>query len=411
MKFVTALFAAVLLAAAAGFASAQDDTEATPVSAAVSAAEGRCGKCHPKERVQFERSRHALEGIGCVACHGGDATALTVAGAHAAGFTGKLAKPAILKMCASCHSDEQKMRPYNLPVDQYALYQLSGPGQRLAKGDLRVAVCSDCHGAHDILTVNDTRSMDYPLNVARTCGKCHGDKTTPAGRDAKENVYESYAGSTHARALLDRGNLRAPTCISCHGVHGAAPPAFGDVDKVCGGACHTEERRYFAAGPHAEGMAKHGQPECVSCHGAHAITPASPGRIAKVCEDCHAKGSKERELGVKLLTEYQAAARDVEQAEAQAAKADAVPINTDDYRARLEEARTYLSEALPAAHSVNQDVVLGFTGRARSVGREVQGEIYEKLGRIGANKLLLIVFWFYVALTIVVVRRFRGNGS
>ncbi len=406
---VFALLAAAALAVGAAGALAQDESGPAPVTPAVQAAEGRCGKCHPKERVQFETSLHAQEGVGCVACHGGDPAALTVEGAHSHGFAGKLEKPAIVKMCASCHSDERRMRPYNLPVDQYALYQVSGHGIRLAKGDTRVAVCSDCHGAHDILAVTDTRSMDYPLNIARTCGRCHGDKTTAAGRDAKENVYEAYSGSTHAKALLDRGNTHAPTCTSCHGVHGAAPPAFGDVDKVCGGACHTEERRYFTAGPHREGLMRQNLPECVSCHGAHGITPATPDRLAHVCADCHEKASPETQLGEKLYTEYQAASHEVDQAEALAVKAEAIPINTDDYRARLQEARTYLSEALPAAHSVSQDIVLGYTGRARSVGREVQSEIYAKLQHIGTNKLLLLVFWFYVALTIVVVRRFRGT--
>lgn len=411
MRLVIACLAAVALGGTAARVFAQDDATPGPVSAAVAAAEGRCGKCHPKERVQFETSRHAQENVGCVSCHGGDSGALTVAGAHGHGFTGKLSKPAILQMCGSCHSDEKKMRPYNLPVDQLALYQLSGHGVRLAKGDVRVAVCSDCHGAHDILSVTDTRSLSYPLNIARTCGKCHGDKTTAAGKDAKENVFDAYSSSVHAAALLNRGNSRAPTCTSCHGTHGAAPPAFGDVDKVCGGACHTEERRYFAAGPHREGLARQEEPECVSCHTAHAITPATPDRLNKLCVECHDQGSKEQQLGQKLYTEYMAASHEIDQAEAQAAKAEAVPINTDDYRARLEEARTYLSEALPAAHSVNQEIVLGYTARARSVGREVQTEIYAKLGQIGVNKLLLIVFWFYVGLTIVVVRRFRGSGS
>jgi len=409
VRFAIPAALAAMLALWGTPAAAQDDTAAVPP--AVAAAEGRCGTCHPKERVQFERSRHAQERVRCVDCHGGNADALTVGAAHGAGFTGKLAKPAIVRMCASCHSEEQKMRAYNLPVDQLALYQLSGHGVRLAKGDLRVAVCSDCHGAHDILTVRDTRSATYPLNVPRTCGKCHGDSTTAAGRGAKENVFAAYASSVHARALLDQGNAHAPTCTSCHGVHGAAPPQYGDVNKVCGGACHTEERRYFTAGPHDQRMAAKGQPECASCHSAHAIGRAKPERLATVCADCHTAGSPERALGEKLWTDYRSAAQDVEAAEALAAKAEAVPINTDDYRARLEEARTYLSEALPAAHSVTQDVVLVPTQRARSVGREVQSEIREKLGRIGANKLLLLVLWFYVGLTIVVVRRFRGDRS
>ena len=109
----------------------------------------------------------------------------------------------LLKMCGGCHSDEQKMRPYNLPVDQLALYQLSGHGVRLAKGDTRVAVCSDCHGAHDILPVNDTRSLDYPLNIARTCGQCHGDKTTAAGQGAKASAPSLPKASARPAAVAD----------------------------------------------------------------------------------------------------------------------------------------------------------------------------------------------------------------
>ena len=60
----------LLLAAAALTAHAQAVPPARP--AAVPAASGRCGVCHPAERVQFERSSHAPEGVRCVSCHGGD---------------------------------------------------------------------------------------------------------------------------------------------------------------------------------------------------------------------------------------------------------------------------------------------------------------------------------------------------
>ena len=211
----------------------------------------------------------------------------------------------------------------------------------------------------------------------------------------------------HAHELLDGGNLRAPTCVSCHGVHGAAPPEYGDVDKVCGGRCHTVERRYFVAGPHQAALRRAGLPECVSCHDHHAIVKAQPERLGTACSKCHAAASKQLALGGRLWTEYRTAAQEIESAAGLIAEADAVPLNTDDYRARLEEARTYLSEALPAAHSVQEDLVLGYSTRARSVGHEVESEIYEKLGHLRLRKVLLVVFWFYILLTIVVLRRFR----
>ena len=112
-----------------------------------------------------------------------------------------------------------------------------------------------------------------------------------------------------------------------------------------------------------------------------------------------------------MWTEYQAAATQIEQAAALIERADAVPIQTDDYRARLEEARTYLREALPAAHAVHEETVTGLTTRARSVGAEVASEIYGNLGHLQSRKLVLVVFWFYVLLTVVVLRRFQSRAA
>jgi cytochrome b subunit of formate dehydrogenase len=40
-------------------------------------------------------------------------------------------------------------------------------------GYLKTAKCYDCHGAHDILPVNDPRSHLSRNNIVATCGKCH----------------------------------------------------------------------------------------------------------------------------------------------------------------------------------------------------------------------------------------------
>lgn len=397
--------AALLLGAISALAQpgARPPSPAAPQAA--SAAAGRCGTCHPSERVLFESSRHAHEDVHCTSCHGGNDQSLEVSVAHGAGFKGKPARASIPALCASCHANEQRMRAYNLPVDQYALYQTSGHGKLLAKGDTRVAVCSDCHGAHDILPPDDPASRVYRTNIPRTCGRCHGDtKLMPAAKA----VYPKYQSSIHASELIEKGNLRAPSCVSCHGVHGAAPPAIGDVDKVCG-QCHTAERRYFTAGAHRPGGGS--DIACSTCHDAHGTQVAQPARLASACQKCHEKGSDEAALGGRMWTEYKSASDELDQATEAAAKADAVPINTDDYRARLEEAKTYLREAMPAAHAVNEEVVSGLSARAKSVAFEVRSDIHGKLGNLRMRKFVLILFWFYLLLAIVVLRSFQRRAA
>ena len=393
-----------------GVAAAQPSaTGATTAPAPDPGASGRCGVCHPAERVLFEKSRHASENVRCVSCHGGDDRSIEQGVAHGGNFRGRPARKDIPALCASCHADESRMRAYNLPVDQFAMYQTSGHGRRLAKGDTKVAVCSDCHGAHDILPPSDPSSRVFTTNIPRTCGACHGDSTLMKAR-GRRDAYHEYMSSVHARELFDRGNLRAPTCVSCHGVHGAAPPALGDVHTVCG-QCHTVEKRYFTSGPHLAGMEANQLPECVSCHADHAIQPAAPGRLKTLCAQCHGDHSPQQSLGDELWTDHQNASREIEQADALIRKADAVPLQTDDYRARLEEARTYLREALPAAHSVDPATVSGFTTRARAVAAEIESEIHVKLGNLRTRKLVLVLFWFYVLLTLAVLRRFQRQSA
>ncbi len=204
--------------------------------------------------------------------------------------------------------------------------------------------------------------------------------------------------------------MKAPTCVSCHGVHGAMPSDIKNVNKVCG-RCHTAERRYFLAGPHANALAAKNMAECSSCHGEHGITPSETGRLASSCVKCHEKGSKDEVLGAALLADYTSADEEIRAAEALVARADAVPLRTEDYKARIEEARTYLREALTAAHAVNPDAMSGYTGRAKSVGEEISKELKSKLQNIFVEKVFLLVFWFYVIVTVGIIRRFRDADA
>ncbi len=400
---VVGLCAASLPGAALAAARKSPDGKVTKAS-------GRCGSCHPDERVAFEKSRHAGEEVHCVSCHGGNDQTFDEAAAHSGnGWRGKITRAQDPALCASCHADEQKMQPYDLPVDQYALYQTSAHGKLLAKGDGKVAVCSDCHDSHEVLGAHDPASRTYVTNIPRTCGTCHGDTTLVRERKLK-NTYREYLGSVHAKSLFEKGNLKAPTCVSCHGVHGAMPSDLKNVNKVCG-RCHTAERRYFLAGPHANALAAKNMAECGSCHGEHGITASETARLGTSCVECHEKGSKDEVLGAALLADYQSAEDEIRAAEALVAKADAVPLRTEDYKARIEEARTYLREALTAAHAVSPASMNGYTARAKSVGEEISTELKGKLQNILVEKVFLLVFWFYVIVTVGIIRRFRDADA
>ena len=226
-------------------------------------------------------------------------------------------------------------------------------------------MCSDCHGAHDILPVDDPASRVYPTNIPRTCGRCHGD-TTLVRQRKMHNAYAEYLTSVHAHQLFDLGNLRAPTCVSCHGVHGAAPPDVADVDQGVRPLPHHRAPLLHRRPARGE-MAENDVPACIACHGNHAVEASVVERLGTSCQKCHEKGGDAELIGRRCSRDYKTALAEIEQAEKVIAKADAVPLQTDDYRARLEEARTYLREAMTAAHTVQPETVAGFTP-ARALG-------------------------------------------
>jgi len=378
-------------------------------AALTSSTSNQCVLCHPDVRVLFDRSRHHAEEVTCTACHGGNAQAITVESAHSGNFRGVPKRRDIPALCATCHSDVEKMRPYNLPTDQYALYQTSKHGQLLAKGDERVAVCIDCHGSHEILPPEDPRSSTYLRNIPATCGKCHGDAKLMAPYGLQGNPAAEFAAGVHGTLLLEKGNLAAPDCTRCHGAHGATPPGVGDVDKICG-QCHATTRTYFLQGPHKTAMDKAGLPECAACHDRHDNRPADVGMLDKVCLNCHGADSAQAKLALQMKTSYASASEEIDQAHALVQRAAAIPLYVEDYQARLEEARTALLESLPVMHSLNLASVESLTGRGRGIAREVESELNGKLQGRRWRMVGLLVFWFYLLITLALLVRFRRRA-
>ncbi len=143
-------------------------------------------------------------------------------------------------------------------VDQYAQYQTSVHGKRIASGDTAAAVCMDCHGVHGILEVKSPLSPVYPLQLPETCARCHADPQHMAKYKIPTNQYSDYRKSVHWEAVEKRGDLSAPTCASCHGNHGAAPPGVNSVAAVCG-TCHVMMEELYDKSPASAGIRIHGR--------------------------------------------------------------------------------------------------------------------------------------------------------
>ena len=178
---------------------------------------------------KFSQDIHAQKGLTCASCHGGDASNddPEKAMSRKAGLKGKIDRKQIPQLCGSCHSDPAYMRKYNpsLRTDQLSQYHTSIHGKRLAAGDGKVAVCTDCHGARypaaqrSALHRESGERRQHVCSLPRRCRHMKEYKIPT-------NQFAEYNKSVHHEALIVRGDLSAPTCTTCHGNHGAAPPGF-----------------------------------------------------------------------------------------------------------------------------------------------------------------------------------------
>ena len=357
-----------------------------------------CKVCHSEIEVEHRGSAHVGEGITCVSCHGGNAASSEVDGAHTGDFRGAYKKADIPAFCGSCHADPARMRPYGLPSEQLALFQISPHGRRLAQGDLSVAVCTDCHGTHDILSSSHPHSPVYPLNVAQTCGQCH----SPGLHETLPDPVAAYERSVHA-AGLHRGSHRAPDCARCHGSHGAAPLGVGDMGKVCG-QCHTEVREAYRLSPHAEEL---DTGECTACHEHHETMVPVKEQWATTCTECHEPASEPARTGEKILALLDQAHDQMGLAGQAMEQARGIPLDVSDYEARLEIAATYLQQARNRSHALDADALEEITRKARSIAGEVTSEIHEQMHVLTGRSFSAIVIWIYILITIVAIELYK----
>jgi predicted CXXCH cytochrome family protein len=279
----------VLLAWAAGGLWAQKDS---------------CRNCHRELEGElgapvtgFEKDVHRRYGLGCSDCHGGNPNQEDIELAKDKTFKGAPSRSEIPQFCGGCHADEGFIRKFNpnLRIDQLSLYRTSRHGMLLARGDAKVAVCTDCHGVHGILPGNIPTSSTFPWNIPRTCGRCHSNADLMGGYGIPSDQVERYKGSVHAQALFEKKDLGAAVCNSCHGNHGALPPSVSSIAFVCR-QCHPGTAELFDRSPHRPAFDELGLAECDACHGHHDIARPSDALVGTgseaLCIRCHDAGSQ-----------------------------------------------------------------------------------------------------------------------
>jgi hypothetical protein len=140
-----------------------------------------CGKCHRTESERYLTSVHGSaltkqenpDVPVCTDCHGTH----MIRDARTASF--RLDSP---EMCARCHADAGLAGKYGLSPNVFKTYVQDFHGATVRwtrqhdQNDWTAkAVCSDCHGVHDIQGTRGGNAADLKKNIAATCQKCHPD--------------------------------------------------------------------------------------------------------------------------------------------------------------------------------------------------------------------------------------------
>ncbi len=275
-----------------------------------------CLDCHDDLEKNFTSDSH---GVGLVKEKGSLAKACAACHGHAHEMRplnhpdSPVARVNQIKVCGECHADTKsptRVTAVSHPLDSYLM---SIHGELNGEGNEDAALCTDCHGVHEIRPKNDPRSKVFAANIPETCGRCH------------EQEEADYETSIHGVALAD-GVRESPTCTDCHGEHTIRPPdekssrvSKASVTKTCAG-CHqaehitakfgmpTDRMRTFDDSYH--GLAAQGGDNlvanCSSCHGWHKVLPSSdplstvhPDNLSRTCGECH-PGAGEKFANIKI---------------------------------------------------------------------------------------------------------------
>jgi len=331
----------------------------------------------------------------------------------------------LVATCTRCHSNAAYMRTYNpsLPVDQLEKYRTSVHGMLNAKGDSKVAECASCHGSHDILPHTEPNSHVYATRLPQTCARCHSDAEYMKGYKIPTDQYDKFARSVHGIALLQKQDVGAPACNSCHGNHGATPPGVESISMVCG-TCHALNAEMFAASPHKKAFDERKLPECATCHGNHEIIAATNALLGTnneaVCSRCHT--SAENAKGFAAAGEMRRLIDSLETLEKEARAvihdAEQKGMEITEPKFKMREIRQARLESKTVIHSFDTGRVRETVGKGLAVASNVklEGEAavdqyyFRRMG-LGVSTLIITVLAVTLGLYIRRIERVRAPAS
>jgi len=234
----------------------------------------------------YNTSVHGAQGTTCVQCH------TNISGYPHPDLEAATQREFTVQQnqaCGECHADN-----YQSTLD--SVHQAARD-----EGNLNAAVCTDCHGAHDVAASSIPRS-----NVPQLCGTCHSQ------------IFELYKISVHGGDLLDEGNPDVPTCTDCHGIHEIRGPLLDEFHLfsplICAN-CHTDKsitEKYdlnpfvyetYLSDFHGTTVTlfekvspdqQTNKPVCIDCHGVHDIRRTDDPKstviqenLISTCQRCH----------------------------------------------------------------------------------------------------------------------------
>lgn len=162
-----------------------------------------CARCHQEIYKRYGQSVHGkalseqgnMDVPGCTDCH----RSHNIEDPRTIAF--HLKSP---ELCARCHSDPKLMKKYGLSTNVLGTYLSDFHGMTAsfyrneqATPPTLTAVCTDCHGVHDILAVKDPRSSVMKANILRVCRKCH-----PAATENFPSAWLSHYEPSPEKAPL-----------------------------------------------------------------------------------------------------------------------------------------------------------------------------------------------------------------
>jgi hypothetical protein len=236
------------------------------------------------------------------------------------------------------------------------------------------------------------------------CASCHADEAFMAPYDIPTDQYELYQASVHGVALLDEQNLRAPTCSTCHGKHGAAPPGYQQVANVCG-QCHAATQDYYMQGAHRMGMTSEAAPRCVTCHGRYDVPPATRelfvGTGDRNCGSCHPPDSAIGQQAEAMYNALKEADDAFEQAEATINLAIDSRLLMAEQEEMLQQAHTPLIESRALQHTVNLVDVEAKAAESLELSQKAQASAEAALAELDTRRLGMVVALGVILVTIV----------